>query len=94
MNSKDSNLLSGIMNEGLTCSTCLLSNFSLPSKCWLTIMVTKTCIIKVWTCKGIISKHVPPLSGLIGLITSYTIDGIVGTLLVVPISTYTKFEGL
>jgi hypothetical protein len=40
-----------------------------------------------------ISKHVPPLSGLSGLIIGYTTNGIVGTLLLVPISTYTKLEG-
>jgi len=40
-----------------------------------------------------ISKHVPPLSGLTGLITSCTTYGVVRTLLLVPISTYTKFKG-
>jgi hypothetical protein len=34
-----------------------------------------------------IFKHVPPLSGLIGL------DGVARILLLVPISTYTKLEG-
>jgi hypothetical protein len=40
-----------------------------------------------------ISKHVPHLSGLIGLIIGCTTYGIVGTLLLVPISTYIKLEG-
>jgi hypothetical protein len=40
-----------------------------------------------------ISKHVPPLSGLTSLIISYTTNGTVGTLLLVPISTDTKLEG-
>jgi hypothetical protein len=31
-------------------------------------VVTKISIIKIWTCKGMICKLVPPLSGLIGLI--------------------------
>jgi hypothetical protein len=39
-----------------------------------------------------IFKHVPPLSGLTGLVTSCTIDGVAGTLLLVPISTNTKLE--
>jgi hypothetical protein len=40
-----------------------------------------------------ISKQVSPLSGLIGLVTCYTKDGVIGTLLPVPISIDTKFEG-
>jgi hypothetical protein len=40
-----------------------------------------------------ISKLVPPLSGLTGLVTGYTIDGIARTLLLVPISIDTKFGG-
>jgi hypothetical protein len=40
-----------------------------------------------------ISKLVPPLSGLIDLVIGYTIDGIAGTLLLVPISIDTKFDG-
>ncbi len=43
-----------------------------------------------------ISKLVPPLNGLIGLVmaTSCTIDGVVGTLLLVLISAYMKLGGL
>jgi hypothetical protein len=37
-----------------------------------------------------ISKTTPPLSGPTGLIIGCTIDGIARTLLLVPISTYTK----
>jgi hypothetical protein len=40
-----------------------------------------------------ISKLVPPLSGLIGLVIGCTIDGVVGILLFVIISTYTKLGG-
>jgi hypothetical protein len=42
-----------------------------------------------------ISKLVPPLNGLIGLVmaTRCTIDGVVGVLLLVPISTHTKLGG-
>jgi hypothetical protein len=43
--------------------------------------------------KGMNSKHVPPFGGLIGFITCWTIDGIVGTLLLVPISTNINFGG-
>ncbi len=81
------------MNEWLTSSSCFLSDFSLPSTGWLTTIVTKTSIIKVWTSKGMISKLVPPLSGLIGLKIGCTIDGVIGILLLVPISTYTKLRG-
>jgi hypothetical protein len=47
---------------------------------------------KIWTSKGMIYKLVRPLSGLIGLMvaTSCTIYGVVGVLLPIPISTYTK----
>jgi hypothetical protein len=41
-----------------------------------------------------ISKLVTPLSGLIGLIRGSTVDGVAGTLLLVPISTNTKLNGL
>jgi hypothetical protein len=41
-----------------------------------------------------ISKPIPTINGLIGLITSYTTDGVAGTLLLVPISTYTKLGNL
>jgi hypothetical protein len=44
--------------------------------------------------KGMISKLVTPLSGLIGLIRGSTVDGVAGTLLLVPISTNTKLNGL
>jgi hypothetical protein len=57
-------------------------------------MVTRTGIVKVWISKGMISKLVTPLNGLIGLIRGSTIDGIAGTLLLVPISTNTKLSGL
>jgi hypothetical protein len=40
-----------------------------------------------------ILKLVPPLSGLTGLVTNCTIDSVVGTLLLVPISTHTKLGG-
>jgi hypothetical protein len=40
-----------------------------------------------------IYKLVPPLSGLIGLITGCIIDGVAGTLLLVPISIDTKLGG-
>jgi hypothetical protein len=79
-----------MVNERLTCSTCSLSDLSLPSTGWLTTMVTKTSMVKVWISKGMISKHVPPLSGLIGLVIGYTTNGITGTMLLVPISTNTK----
>ncbi len=61
MNSKDFNLLSTIMNEGLTSSSYFLSNLSLPSTSWLIIIVPKIGIVKVWTCKGMILKLVSPL---------------------------------
>ncbi len=92
-NSKYSNLLSNITYEWLTGSSYFLSDLSLPSTSWLTIVVTKIGIIKVWTCKGMISKLVPPLKGLIGLVTSCTIDGVAEILLLVSISTYTKLGG-
>jgi hypothetical protein len=41
-----------------------------------------------------ISKVIPPLSGLIGLIINYTTNGIAKTLLLVPMSTNTKLGGL
>jgi hypothetical protein len=49
----------------------------------------------VQTCKGMTSKCVPPLNGLIGLVIAIgcTIDVIVGTLLLIPIFTYTKLKG-
>ncbi len=40
-----------------------------------------------------ISKPIPPLSGLTSLITSYTTYGVIGTLLLVPISIDTKLKG-
>jgi hypothetical protein len=40
-----------------------------------------------------ISKPVPPFSGLISLVIGCTIDGIARTLLLVPISIDTKLEG-
>ncbi len=56
MNSKYSNLLSNIVNGGLTCSSCFLLNLSIPSIGWLTIMVTKISIVKVWPSKDMILK--------------------------------------
>ncbi len=78
---------------GLTCSSYFLSNLSLPSIGWLIIMVIGINIVKVWTSKGMISKLVPPLCGLTSLITCYTIDGVAGILLLVPISIDTKLNG-
>jgi hypothetical protein len=40
-----------------------------------------------------ISKPIPPFSGLIDLIIGCIADGIIGTLILVPISINTKFEG-
>ncbi len=40
-----------------------------------------------------ISKLVPPFSGLTGLVTSCTINGVAIILLLVPISTNTKLGG-
>jgi hypothetical protein len=94
MNSKDSNLLTSMVNEGLTCSTYSLSDLSPPSTSWPIIMVIGIGIVKVWTSKGMIYKHVPPLSGLIGLVTSCIIDGVVRIMLLVLVSTYTKLKGL
>ncbi len=90
MNSKNSNLLSNMANEGLTSSTCSLLDFSLPSTSWVIIVVNKTCMVEVWTTKGMISKLVPPLSRLNGLITCCTTNVVVGIMLLVPISTYIK----
>ncbi len=75
-------LLSNTMNEGWTCSTCYLSNLSLPFIGSLVTVITWICIIKVWTCKGMIYKHVPPFSKLTGLVmaTSCITNGIVGIL--------------
>jgi hypothetical protein len=47
MNSKDSNLLSNMVDEGLTGSTCSVSNLSLPSTCWLITVVIEIGIVKV-----------------------------------------------
>jgi hypothetical protein len=74
-------------------SSYFLSYLPLPSIGWLTTLGIETCMVKVWIGKGMILKLVPPLSGLTGLVTSCTIDGVVGILLLVPISTYTKFGG-
>jgi hypothetical protein len=46
-NSKNFNLLSNIVYERLTISSCFLLNLSLPSIGWLTTMVTGTSIVKV-----------------------------------------------
>jgi hypothetical protein len=52
-------------------------------------------MVKVWTCKGMISKPIPPFNGLIGLVLAigYTTYGVIGTLLLVSILTYTKLGG-
>ncbi len=86
MNPKYSNILSNIVNEGLIGSFFFLSDLSLPSTGKLTSVVIETNIVKVWTCKGMISKLVAPLSGLIGSVTSCTTDGVARTLLLVLIS--------
>jgi hypothetical protein len=82
-NSKDSNMPSSIVYEGLTCSSYFLSDLSLPSIGWQTTVVTGTCIVKVWKGKGMISKPIPPLSGLNGLVIGYTTYGVTGILLLV-----------
>ncbi len=56
-------------------------------------VISKNCSKTYPHDKGIISKYVPPFGGLIGFVTRCTIDDIVGILLLVPISTYIKFEG-
>ncbi len=78
---------------GLTSSSCFLSDLSLLSTSWLSTAVIGIGIVKVWIGKNMISKLVPPLGGLTNLVTSYTIDGVVGTRLLVPISTNTKLDG-
>jgi len=85
--------LSNIVYEGLTCSSCFLLDLSLPSIGWLTTVVTRTSIIKVWIGKGMISKLVPPLNGLTSLVVGYTTDGVTRILLLVPISINTKLGG-
>jgi hypothetical protein len=91
--SKDSNLLSNIIYEGLIGSSYFLSGLSLPSTCWLTTMVTRTDIVKVWIGKGMIYKLVSPFNGLTSFIIGCTIDGVTSTLLLVPISIDTKLGG-
>ncbi len=51
---------------------------------------------KVRTCKGMISKLIPPLGGLTGLVMAIgcIIDGVVGTLQLVPISINMKLGSL
>ncbi len=92
-NSKDSNMPYSIVYEGLTCSSYFLSDLSLPSIGWQTIMVTGTCIVKVWKGKGMISKPIPPFSRLNGLVIGYTTYGVSETLLLVWISIDTKLGG-
>ncbi len=84
-----------MVNEGLIGSIYSLPDLSLPFTCSLTTIITKTCIIKVNASKGMISKLLPPLRGLIGLVmpTSCTIDGVARTLLLVLISRNTKLRG-
>jgi len=82
------------VNEGLTSAIYSLLDLSLPFIGSLTTITTRTCIIKVWTCKGMIFNLVPPLNGLIGLVmATSTIDGIARTLLLVPIFKNTKLRG-
>ncbi len=84
-----------MVNKGLIGSPYSLSNLSLPFTSSLTIVATKIDIVKVWTCKGMVSKHVPSFSRLTGLLraTSCTADGVAGILLLVPISIDTKLGG-
>jgi hypothetical protein len=83
------------VNEGLIGLAYSLVDRPLPFTSSLVIVATKTRMEKIRTSKGVIYKHVPPLSGLIGLemATCCTIDGIVGTLLLILISTYIKLRG-
>ncbi len=53
-NYKDLNILSSIVYEGLTSSSCFLSDLSLPSTSWLTTMVTGIGIVKIKISKGTI----------------------------------------
>ncbi len=57
-------------------------------------MVIGTCIVKVWIGKGMISKPIPPFSGLISLGIGCTTNGVVETLLLVPFSIDTKNLGV
>jgi len=84
------------MNEGLIGSICSLLDLSLSSTSLLTTMLIGISIGKIKICKGMLSKHVPPLSGPIGLVMAIgcTTNGVVGILLLVPISTNTKLGGL
>jgi hypothetical protein len=52
-------------------------------------------MIRVWTCEDMISKHVPPLSGLTSLITTTGCStvGVDNVLLLILISTYKKLRG-
>jgi hypothetical protein len=70
-----------MVNERLTSSTYSLLDLSLPSTGWLTIVVIRTCIVKVWIGQGMIFKLVPPFDGLTSLLIGCTIDGVIGTML-------------
>ncbi len=52
-------------------------------------------MVKVCTCKGMIFKLVPPLSGQTSLVmaTSYTTNGVIPALILVPISIDMKLRG-
>ncbi len=85
--------LSNIINE---ISTCSLIEMTLFSTGLIVVVIMWMGTKKNWTCKGMIYKLVPPPSGLISLVvaTSCTTHGVVGVLLLVPISTYTKLSDL
>jgi hypothetical protein len=70
-----------MVNERSTSLTYSLLGLSLLSTCWLTIVVTRTSIVKVWIGQGMICKLVPPFSGLTSLLIGCTIDGVIGTML-------------
>ncbi len=85
-----------ILYEGSMGSTCSLIDLLLLSIGLIVLVITWTCIVKMWIGKGMISKHVPPLSGLIGLVvaTCCTTNGVASALVLVPISINTKLGGL
>jgi hypothetical protein len=66
------------------------------------LRITLTCTVKVTTCKSMISQHVPPLMGLIGLVVTTScclgsnpkVDDVALVIfMLVPISTNTKKGG-
>lgn len=56
-------------------------------------MVIKIGMVKVWIGKGMIFKLIPPLKGLISLVTGYTTYEVTGALLLVLISINIKLMG-